>query len=104
MTLTELREEARKQGYKLVHRDCIRSAKVEAQLDKLVMHQHRGELPLRDIVEKDLGMKLGHFLIRNPVAPIRETADSHRVYFEQSITVLVERIPDEYLTWLPPRI
>lgn len=103
MTLEELKAEATRQGYRLVHRDCIRTATVSNRLPKNELHQYKEHV--RDIVRSELRQALADFLIRHSMPEIQELPHEWDVEFRADLTILAPRssAPDsqDYYLYAP---
>lgn len=104
MTFDELREEARKQGYRLVHRDSIRTATTSIRIDKQTLH-HIDRDHHMDVIAGDLRHRLADFFLRHNMVRIQELPHEWDMEFRADLTVLAPKGPspdsDEYFIYRP---
>jgi hypothetical protein len=104
MTFEELRAEAQKQGYRLVHRDCIRTATVSSRVDKFSL-KRVGEERQREYIERGLYQRLSAFLVENQMIRVKELPHKWDMEFRADLTILEPRGPDadspDFFIWRP---
>lgn len=95
MTIEELRAEAKKHDYVLVHKDRIRTATVSSRISKLNLFR-LGDKELarqKDIIQSDLRNHLANFLIRHDMATIQELPHEWDIEFRADLQVLGPKTP-----------